>query len=161
VIGGLLREGCEETARCDSAQVSTGDDGFGTHVQSRDSQEAARKPLDRAGLLPQSRCKVRSIRFILAYTVGVLRDSRARRTTMFYTTLGSVLLLFIGAVLIDHVLRDHPLCFIAWWGMCAWLMLASLLLAVFDILLIRAAARRARRELARKILAQQPDDHPS
>ena len=80
---------------------------------------------------------------------------------MFYTTLGSVLLLFIGSALIDGFLRQHPLWFIAWWGLCAWLMLASLLLAVFDILMIRAAARRARRELARKVLAEDSDDHAS
>ena len=80
---------------------------------------------------------------------------------MFYTTLGSVLLLFVGSVLIDRTLKEHPLWFIAWWGTCAWLMIASLLLAVFDILMIRAAARRARRKLARKVLVEEPDDHAS
>jgi hypothetical protein len=104
---------------------------------------------------------VRSIKFILAYTLGLIRDSRARRQTMFYTTLGSVLLLFVGSVLIDRTLKEHPLWFIAWWGTCAWLMIASLLLAVFDILMIRAAARRARRKLARKVLVEEPDDHAS
>jgi len=103
---------------------------------------------------------VRSIKFILAYTLGLIRDSQARRTTMFYTTLGSLLLLFIGSALIDNTLRQNPWGFILWWGACAWLMLASLLLSVFDILMIRAAARRARRELARKVLAQDPDDQP-
>ena len=104
---------------------------------------------------------MRSIRFILAYSLGLIRDSQTRRHTMFYTTLGSVMLLFVGSVLIDHVLREHPFWFIAWWGLCAWLMVASLLLAVFDILMIRAAARKARRDMARKVLAQEPDDHPS
>ena len=80
---------------------------------------------------------------------------------MFYTTLASVLLLFVGAVLLDSVLREHPLWFVGWWTVCAWLMLTSLLLAVFDILIIRAAARRARRELARKILVEKSDDHAS
>jgi len=104
---------------------------------------------------------VRSVKFILAYSLGLIRDSHARRQSMFYTTLGSVMLLFIGAVLIDRVLREHPLWFVAWWGLCAWLMVASLLLALFDILMIRSAARKARRDLARKVLAQEPDDHPS
>ncbi len=102
---------------------------------------------------------MRSIKFLLAYTLGLIRDSQTRRNTMFYTTLGSVVLLFVGAVLIDRNLREHPVWFIVWWGACAWLMIASLLLALFDILTIRAAARRARRELARKVLAQDPDDH--
>jgi len=104
---------------------------------------------------------VRSVKFILAYSLGLIRDSHARRHTMFYTTLASVMLLFIGSVLIDRVLREHPLWFVAWWGLCAWLMVASLLLALFDILMIRSAARKARRDLARKVLAQEPDDHPS
>jgi hypothetical protein len=104
---------------------------------------------------------VRSFKFLLAYTLGLIRDSQARRATMFYTTLGSVLLLFVGSVLLDSVLRAHPLWFVAWWAVCAWLMVASLLLALFDILMIRAAARRARRELARKVLAQETDDHAS
>jgi hypothetical protein len=78
---------------------------------------------------------------------------------MFYASLGSVLMVFIGAVVIDHTLRQHPLGFVLWWAACAWLMLASLLLAVFDILVIRAAGRRARRDLARKILEEKrPDD---
>jgi hypothetical protein len=104
---------------------------------------------------------VRSIKFLLAYTLGLIRDSRARRNVMFYTTLGSVLLLFVGAVMIDINPREHPIWFFGWWGMCAWLMFASVLLALFDILMIRAAARRARRELARKVLAEEPDDHTS
>jgi hypothetical protein len=76
---------------------------------------------------------------------------------MFYTSLGSLLMLFVGAVLIDRALREHPISFILWWGACAWLMLTSLLLALFDILLIRVAARRERRELARRIFKE---DHP-
>jgi len=78
---------------------------------------------------------------------------------MFYTTLGSVLLLFVGFAMLDRTLREHPYWFVVWWGLCAWLMVSSLLLAIFDILMIRSAARKARRELARKVLTQELDDH--
>jgi hypothetical protein len=77
---------------------------------------------------------------------------------MFYTSLGSVLMVFSGAVLIDRVLREHPIAFVVWWAACAWLMLSSLLLALFDMLLIRVAARRARRELARRIFKEDHAD---
>lgn len=76
---------------------------------------------------------------------------------MFYCSLGSVLMLFVGSVLIDGALRQYPIAFVIWWAACAWLMLASLLLAVFDMLAIRATARRERRDLARRIFK---DDHP-
>lgn len=76
---------------------------------------------------------------------------------MFYCSLGSVFMLFAGAVVIDRTLRQHPVVFVIWWGACAWLMLTSLLLAVFDMLAIRLAARRERRDLARRIFKE---NHP-
>jgi len=76
---------------------------------------------------------------------------------MFYCSLGSVLMLFVGAVLLDATLRVHPIVFICWWAVCAWLMLASLLLALFDMLVIRSTARRERRDLARRIF---DENHP-
>lgn len=77
---------------------------------------------------------------------------------MFYCSLGSVLMLFVGSVLIDSTLRSHLIAFVIWWAACAWLMLTSLLLAVFDMLAIRMAARRERRELARRIFKE---NHPN
>jgi hypothetical protein len=101
---------------------------------------------------------VHSPRSILQLTRAFIRDQRVRRSLMFYCSLGSVLLLFVGSVLMDGILRARPVLFVVWWGVCAWLMLASLLLAVFDMLAIRAAARRERRELARRILKE---NHPN
>jgi hypothetical protein len=97
------------------------------------------------------------VRSILQLTKVFIRDQGLRRSMMFYTSLGSLLMLFVGAVLIDRTLREHPVSFIIWWGACAWLMFTSLLLALLDILSIRAAARRERRELARRIFKE---DHP-
>jgi hypothetical protein len=101
---------------------------------------------------------VPSPRSILQLTRAFVRDQRLRRSMMFYTSLGSVLMLFVGAVVIDRTLRDRPVTFIAWWAICAWLMLTSLLLALFDMLAIRAAARRERRELARRIFEEDHHD---
>lgn len=96
---------------------------------------------------------------IIQLTRALVHNSHARRTAMFYLMLGSLVMLFFGATFLDAPLRARPLVFIFWWGGCAWLMLASLLLAVFDILLIRAAGRRERRELARKILNENAGHH--
>jgi hypothetical protein len=98
------------------------------------------------------------VRTILQLTRAIIGDSRSRRSMMFYSSLGSVVMVFVGAVVIDGTLRQHLIAFVLWWAACAWLMLASLLLAVFDILLIRAAGRRARRDLARTILKKEPPD---
>ena len=104
---------------------------------------------------------VSSPRSILQLTRAFVRDQRMRRTLMFYCSLGSVLMLFVGSVFLDDILRARPVFFVVWWGACAWLMLASLLLAVFDMLAIRAAARRERRELARRIFKENhPDEDP-
>jgi hypothetical protein len=100
---------------------------------------------------------VPSPRSIIQLTRAFIRDLRLRRLMMFYTSLGSVLMLFVGAVLIDRTLRQHPIAFVLWWAACAWLMLTSLLLALFDMLLIRAAARHERRNLARRIF---DENHP-
>jgi hypothetical protein len=100
---------------------------------------------------------VPSPRSILQLTRAFIREQRLRRSMMFYTSLGSVLMLFVGAVVIDGTLREKPVVFVIWWAVCAWLMLTSLLLALFDMLAIRAAARRARRDLARQIFKE---NHP-
>jgi hypothetical protein len=48
------------------------------------------------------------------------------------------------------------LLFLVWWGGCAWITLLAVLLAVFDILLVRAAARRARHLLEQEVLRKPP-----
>jgi len=73
---------------------------------------------------------------------------------MFYTVLAALLMLFLGSTLLDPWLREHLLLFLAWWAACAWITLLAVLLAVFDMLLIRAAGRRARQDLAKEVLRQ-------
>ncbi len=89
------------------------------------------------------------LKLILQVSKGLIRDARARRTLMFYGVLIAIVVLFIGAVLIDGWLRDRPWLFILYWAVCAWLTLLSVLLAMFDMLLVRAEARRERKRLER------------
>lgn len=106
---------------------------------------------------------MRGLKFILAYTIGVIRDPRLRRQTMFYGMVVALLLLFGGATFLDTPLRQHVWMFAGYWFACAWLTLAVLLLALYDMVAIRVAARRARRQLEREYLAQHPpdDENPS
>lgn len=89
---------------------------------------------------------------ILQITRGLIRDSRARRAMMFYTMLIALLLLFSGSVLFDAWLREHPLMFLGFWAACVWFTAIAVLLAIFDMLIVRAMARRTRRELERQYL---------
>jgi hypothetical protein len=99
-----------------------------------------------------------SPRLILQLTRAFIRDSRMRRAMMFWTTLASLITLFLGATVLSGLLAARPLLFIAWWAICAWMMLAATLLAIFDLLMIRAAARQAKRDLSRKVLVEKDDE---
>lgn len=106
---------------------------------------------------------MRGLKFLLAYTIGVIRDPRLRRQSMFYGLVVAMVLLFAGATFLDGPLRQHVWVFFWYWFACAWLTLAALLLALYDMLAIRIAARRERRRLERDYLAQHPpdDENPS
>ena len=71
---------------------------------------------------------------------------------MFYTVLIALVLLFAGATFLDRWLREHLLLFAAFWLFCAWLTLLAVLLAIFDMLVLRAAAKHERRRLEREYL---------
>lgn len=62
--------------------------------------------------------------------------------------LSALVMLFLGATFFDGWLREHPALFILYWLACAWATFAGLLLALFDMLMIRAAARKEQRRLA-------------
>lgn len=91
--------------------------------------------------------------FVTAVARGLIRDQRTRRALMFYTVLGALGLLFIGAVVADGWLGERPFWFLVYWAACAWLTVLALLLALFDMLIIRAEGRRRRRELAAQCFA--------
>jgi len=102
------------------------------------------------------------LQLILQISKGLIRDQRARRTVMFYSVLAALVVLFAGATFLDTWLRARPLVFLFFWGACAWVTFLAVLLAFFDMLLLRARARRERRRLEAEYLArtQQHDPGP-
>ena len=99
------------------------------------------------------------LRTILLITRGILLDPRTRRWAMFILLLAALVMLFAGSTFLSGNLST-PWGFIAYWGVCAWLTFAALLLALWDMLLVRAAARRERRRLEKQILDRPPHDDP-
>jgi len=96
--------------------------------------------------------------FAVHATRGIIRDQSTRRWTMFGTLLIALLLLFVGSTFLDSVLREHPIWFILFWFFVAWLTLTAILLALFDLLIVRAQTRRAKRILSDSISASQAND---
>jgi hypothetical protein len=99
------------------------------------------------------------LRFIIHFTRGLIREQRARRSVMFFAMLGALVWLFLGATFLDAPLRATAVLFVLYWLACAWVTLLVVLLALFDLLMVRAAARRERRRLAQEMLkTQNPRD---
>lgn len=94
------------------------------------------------------------LRIILLIAKGILRSKRSRRIVMFYTVLAAMLMLFFGATLLDSRLRQHPFLLLGFWAVCGWLTILSALLAMFDLLMVRRAARAERRQLESEYLEQ-------
>lgn len=94
-------------------------------------------------------------KMILLITRGILLDPRVRRWAMFVLLLAALLMLFAGSTFLAGNLS--PWSFVIYWFACGWLTLAALLLALWDLLLVRAAARRERRRLEKQII---PRDDP-
>jgi TRAP-type C4-dicarboxylate transport system permease small subunit len=85
---------------------------------------------------------------VVGLTRAIVRDQTLRRQTMFYVVLAAVGMLFLGCTLFaDFLQHDHPLTFLFYWAACGWLTILSVLMAIFDLLLLRAAARAARKKL--------------
>src|SRR2546423_14291643 len=84
---------------------------------------------------------------------GVIRDQSTRRWIMFITLVIAMLMLFFGTTFLQPLLspREHPGWFILFWVACAWLTLTALLLALFDLLMLRAQDRTARKILREKL----------
>ncbi len=96
-------------------------------------------------------------------TRGLIRDQGTRRMVMLGTVLLAVGLVVAGATLLERVLdhRAHPVCFILYWFACGWLAVLAMLLAIFDVLIVRAQARAARRGLGRQFTEPRKQDSSS
>jgi hypothetical protein len=85
--------------------------------------------------------------FTVHATRGLLRDQSSRRKTMAVSVAVALLLLIAGLTVLRPWLdpHEHPWRFILFWLACAWETVLVLLLALFDLLLLRANARAARK----------------
>jgi hypothetical protein len=99
------------------------------------------------------------LKTILLMTRGIILDPRGRRWTMFILIVAALLMVFAGSTFLSSIIVT-PWSFIVYWGVCAWLTLAAMLLAVWDIIMVRVAARRQRRELEKQIADRKSHDHP-
>jgi hypothetical protein len=99
------------------------------------------------------------LKTILLMTRGIILDPRSRRWTMFILIVAALLMVFAGSTFLSSFIAT-PWNFIVYWGVCAWLTLAAMLLAVWDIIMVRVAARRQRRELEKQIADRKSNDEP-
>jgi uncharacterized membrane protein YedE/YeeE len=60
-----------------------------------------------------------------------------------------MLMLFAGSTFLESALapHEHPGRFILFWIVCAWLTLTAVGLAFFDLLMVRAQSRAAKKQL--------------
>ncbi len=93
---------------------------------------------------------------------GLIRDQGTRRRVMFAAVAFAIGLLIAGVTVLEPVLdhREHPVWFILFWFACAWLTVLALLLALFDVLIVRAQARVARKVLGRELPGARTQDSP-
>ena len=98
---------------------------------------------------PPDEKPLRSIPFVIHATRGVIRDQSVRRKAMFALLLSALLLLVLGSTFLAPFLnpREHLGWALFFWITCVWLTLTALLLAIFDLLMVRMAARAEERLL--------------
>jgi len=107
---------------------------------------------------PPEEKKLRFASFAIHAARGLVRDQQTRRMTMFIIVIVALVLLFLGSTFLGPVLdpKVHPGWFIFYWAVCAWVTMTAVLLAIFDLLLVRAQARAARRVWGETY--KEPDD---
>ena len=99
-------------------------------------------------------------KFVIQVSKGLIRDQRTRRTLMFYTVLGALVMIFAGSTFLRSLLdsKEHPLLVLVYWAGCAWITLLAVLLALYDMAKVRGAARRERRRIEREMLAREDEE---
>jgi uncharacterized membrane protein len=102
---------------------------------------------------PPEEKRLQTTSFVVHATRGVIRDQRTRRKAMVVLLALAVLMLLAGFTVFQWVLnpREHPWFVILFWIVCVWLTFTALLLAIFDLLMVRAEARRVQRVLREKL----------
>ena len=91
--------------------------------------------------------------FTVHATRGLLRDQKSRRKTMTLSLVAAVALSIAGFTVLRSWLdpHEHPWRFILYWLVVAWETVLVLLLALFDMLMVRAQDRAARKKLQDEI----------
>ena len=110
---------------------------------------------------PPNEKKLRVASFAIHASRGLVRDQHTRRMTMFALVIVALMMLFLGATFLSPVLDPHrrPGWFIFYWAVCAWITMTAVLLAIFDLLIVRAEGRAARRTLGDNLPEpDEPDD---
>lgn len=72
----------------------------------------------------------------------ILRHRPYRRNLLFFTTLTTLVLVFVGAVPLGRVLMTAPIWFAAYWIVVFLLAAFVLLLAIYDLIRIRKEHRK-------------------
>ena len=87
--------------------------------------------------------------FTVHATRGLVRDQRSRRKVMTISLIIAVVLVVAGLTVLRPWLdpHEHPWRFILYWLVCAWEIVLVLLLALFDLLMLRAERRAAKKLL--------------
>jgi hypothetical protein len=91
--------------------------------------------------------------FVIYVTRGVIRDQKTRRRVMVLVLTAAIIVMIFGATILQKVLDPHerPGWFLFYWLVCAWLTMTAILLALFDLLMLRIAARKAERDLRKEM----------
>ena len=107
---------------------------------------------------PEKRLRVAP--FAVHATRGLLRDQQARRKTMAITLFIAVVLTVAGLTVLRSWLdpHEHPWRFILYWLVCAWEIVLVFLLALFDLLMVRAQTRAAKRLLQEQFRSGTPPE---
>ncbi len=97
-----------------------------------------------------------AVAFVVHATRGIIRGQRARRKAMVFCLGLAVLMLLAGFTVLQSMLnpREHPWFVILFWVACVWFTFTASLLAIFDLLIIRAQARKAERALRENLKAE-------
>jgi hypothetical protein len=97
--------------------------------------------------------RLRMAPFTVHATRGLLRDQKLRRVMMAITVVIAVIMLVTGLTVFRSVLNphEHPWRFVLFWFACAWQTVLAILLALFDLLLVRADARAARKAFREQV----------
>jgi protein-S-isoprenylcysteine O-methyltransferase Ste14 len=107
---------------------------------------------------PEKRLEVAP--FAIHATRGLLRNQKSRRRIMAISVAVALVLLVTGLTVFRPWLdpHEHPWRFIVFWLACAWETVLGILLALFDLLLMRAEERAARKALREQLVTENPPD---